>query len=206
MIGLWSNHSGRVTSSLQKSAEFYFSPNPSLFQRSSSFRLSSSRFFWALEVVNLEMKSQHCAFIILPHTWKQTPGKAPDPSFFPPPVNPPLLRGIQGFLLFVQVALCLLPCPAQAAWFRVGVVGPWGCDPLFAKALPSVAAQLAVNRINRDPSLSYAVTFNYAILQVQVDPSFISMKIMWIKPQTVVPHCHVSLSQSNVCVQKKTFS
>uniref|UniRef100_A0A3Q3JWN1 Guanylate cyclase n=1 Tax=Monopterus albus TaxID=43700 RepID=A0A3Q3JWN1_MONAL len=48
-----------------------------------------------------------------------------------------------------------MPFPAGAAWFRVGVVGPWGCDPLFAKALPSVAAQLAINRINRDPSLSY---------------------------------------------------
>ncbi|KAF7653439.1 hypothetical protein LDENG_00082850 [Lucifuga dentata] len=54
---------------------------------------------------------------------------------------------------------------AQGAWFQVGVVGPWGCDPLFAKALPSVAAQLAINRINRDPSLSYAATFDYAVLQ-----------------------------------------
>jgi len=47
-------------------------------------------------------------------------------------------------------------------------VGPWGCDPLFAKALPNVAAQLAVNRINRDPSLSYAATFDYAVLQVEL--------------------------------------
>uniref|UniRef100_A0A3B5BIT7 Guanylate cyclase n=1 Tax=Stegastes partitus TaxID=144197 RepID=A0A3B5BIT7_9TELE len=60
------------------------------------------------------------------------------------------------FLLVLLASLCLLCCPAQAAWYRVGVVGPWGCDPLFAKALPSVAAQLAVNRINKDPSLSYA--------------------------------------------------
>ncbi|XP_072232312.1 retinal guanylyl cyclase 2 [Leuresthes tenuis] len=67
--------------------------------------------------------------------------------------------------------LCLLPFPAQAAWFRVGVVGPWGCDPLFAKALPNVAAQLAVNRINRDPSLSYAATFDYAVLQEPCETS-----------------------------------
>ncbi|XP_056156828.1 retinal guanylyl cyclase 2 [Lampris incognitus] len=68
-------------------------------------------------------------------------------------------------LLVVLAPLCLLPCPAQGARFRVGVVGPWGCDPLFAKALPSVAAQLAVNRINKDPSLSNGVTFDYVVLQ-----------------------------------------
>ncbi|XP_036966905.1 retinal guanylyl cyclase 2 [Acanthopagrus latus] len=116
------------------------------------------------------MRSQRRAFIILPQTWKQT---APDvnPTSFPPPVNLPpwpLLHGLLGFLL---ASLCLFPCPAQATWFQVGVVGPWGCDPLFAKALPSVAAQLAVNRINRDPSLSYAVTFDYVVLQEPCETS-----------------------------------
>eukprot|EP00066_Takifugu_rubripes_P015667 XP_011604933.1 PREDICTED: LOW QUALITY PROTEIN: retinal guanylyl cyclase 2-like [Takifugu rubripes] len=71
----------------------------------------------------------------------------------------------------ILVSLCLLLSPAQAAWFRVGVVGPWGCDPLFAKALPHVAAQLAVNRINRDPSLSYAATFDYVVLQEPCETS-----------------------------------
>ncbi|XP_041635723.1 retinal guanylyl cyclase 2 [Cheilinus undulatus] len=66
---------------------------------------------------------------------------------------------------------CLLPCSTQAAWFRLGVVGPWGCDPLFAKALPSVAAQLAVNRINKDPSLSYAATFDFVVLQEPCETS-----------------------------------
>uniref|UniRef100_A0A8C4HPX2 Guanylate cyclase n=1 Tax=Dicentrarchus labrax TaxID=13489 RepID=A0A8C4HPX2_DICLA len=127
------------------------------------------------------MRSQRCAFIALPQAWKQTPDKAPDadPSSFPPPVHschplspmtlPPLLppshHGPLSFLLILLACLCLLPGPAQAALFRVGVVGPWGCDRLFAKALPSVAAQLAVNRINKDPSLSYAATFDYAVLQ-----------------------------------------
>lgn len=68
--------------------------------------------------------------------------------------------------MLLLVSLCFLSSPVQAAWFRVGVVGPWECDPLFAKALPHVAAQLAVNRINRDPSLSYAATFDYIVLQV----------------------------------------
>lgn len=74
--------------------------------------------------------------------------------------------GLQRFIFLLLVSMCFLPCPAGAAVFRVGVVGPWGCDPLFAKALPSVAAQLAVNRINRDASLSYASTFDYSVLQV----------------------------------------
>ncbi|XP_070849645.1 retinal guanylyl cyclase 2 isoform X2 [Chaetodon trifascialis] len=107
------------------------------------------------------MQSQHRAFITLPQTWKQTPGKAPDID----------LHGSQRFLLVLLASLCLLPCPVQGALFKVGVVGPWGCDPLFAKALPSVAAQLAVNRINRDPLLSYAATFDYAVLQEPCDTS-----------------------------------
>lgn len=76
-----------------------------------------------------------------------------------------ILCGLQRFM---RLLLCLgfLASPGQAAWFRVGVVGPWECDPLFAKALPHVAAQLAVNRINRDPSLSYAATFDFIVLQV----------------------------------------
>uniref|UniRef100_A0A3Q1IGT6 Guanylate cyclase n=1 Tax=Anabas testudineus TaxID=64144 RepID=A0A3Q1IGT6_ANATE len=79
--------------------------------------------------------------------------------------------GLQRFFLAFLASLCLLPNPAEAAWFRIGVVGPWGCDPLFAKALPSVAAQLAVNRINKDPSLSYAATFDYAVLQEPCETS-----------------------------------
>uniref|UniRef100_A0A4W6FKU9 Guanylate cyclase n=1 Tax=Lates calcarifer TaxID=8187 RepID=A0A4W6FKU9_LATCA len=75
------------------------------------------------------------------------------------------------FLLVLLASLCLLPHPTQGAWFQVGVVGPWGCDPLFAKALPSVAAQLAVNRINKDPSLTYAATFDYVVLQESCETS-----------------------------------
>ncbi|XP_047440657.1 retinal guanylyl cyclase 2 isoform X8 [Mugil cephalus] len=141
------------------------------------------------------MRQRHRAFTSLPQTWNCTPEKSIDvhlPTFpssphlhstsypvlthHPPPCfRSPLslslihtsLNGLLGFLFL----LWLLPCPVQAAVFRVGVVGPWGCDPLFAKALPSVAAQLAVNRINRDPSLSYAATFDYAVLQEPCETS-----------------------------------
>uniref|UniRef100_A0A8C8DWN7 Guanylate cyclase n=1 Tax=Oryzias sinensis TaxID=183150 RepID=A0A8C8DWN7_9TELE len=96
------------------------------------------------------------------------------PSFFPvlslspcPSPKHTLLR----LLLVLLPPLCLLPCSAQAAWFRVGVVGPWGCDPIFAKALPSTAAQLAITHINRDPSLSSAGAFDFAVLQEPCETS-----------------------------------
>ncbi|XP_036452543.1 LOW QUALITY PROTEIN: retinal guanylyl cyclase 2 [Colossoma macropomum] len=64
------------------------------------------------------------------------------------------------------VLLCFLLFPGSSvATFRVGVVGPWSCDPLFAKAYPSTAARLAVSRINRDPSLWPGTTFDYVILE-----------------------------------------
>ncbi|KAM4846356.1 guanylate cyclase D-like [Thomomys bottae] len=40
-----------------------------------------------------------------------------------------------------------------ARTFTLGVLGPWDCDPIFAQALPSVAAQLAVDQVNLDSSL-----------------------------------------------------
>ncbi|XP_004768270.1 guanylate cyclase D-like [Mustela putorius furo] len=40
-----------------------------------------------------------------------------------------------------------------AGTFTLGVLGPWDCDPIFAKALPSVAAQLAVDQASQDSSL-----------------------------------------------------
>lgn len=70
------------------------------------------------------------------------------------------------------ILLCLLyPVSTAASIFRVGVVGPWSCDLLFAKAYPSAAAQLAVSRINQDPSLYPGVTFDYVILEENCETS-----------------------------------
>ncbi|XP_075948333.1 retinal guanylyl cyclase 2 [Anarhichas minor] len=109
------------------------------------------------------MQPQRRAFIFLPQTWRPPPP--------PPPLLPPSLLRLFRLLLVLLASLCSLSRPAQAAWFRVGVVGPWGCDPLFAKALPSVAAQLAVNRINKDPFLSRAATFDFTVLQEPCETS-----------------------------------
>uniref|UniRef100_A0A8C9RN85 Guanylate cyclase n=1 Tax=Scleropages formosus TaxID=113540 RepID=A0A8C9RN85_SCLFO len=71
---------------------------------------------------------------------------------------------VAQLLCLLLAALCLPDC-TQAAVFRVGVVGPWSCDPLFAKAQPRLAAWLAVNRINAGASLSLSTTIEPAILQ-----------------------------------------
>lgn len=68
------------------------------------------------------------------------------------------------FLWFFLVNLSN-PNVGQASIFRVGVLGPWSCDSVFAKAMPGVAAKLAVQRINRDQALSLGITFDYVILE-----------------------------------------
>ncbi|KAI4799203.1 hypothetical protein KUCAC02_017839 [Chaenocephalus aceratus] len=79
----------------------------------------------------------------------------------------------KAFKLFQSMESMLQRDAAEvhASFFRVGILGPWGCDPLFAKALPNVAAQLAVNRINKDRSLSYAATFDFTVLQEPCETS-----------------------------------
>ncbi|XP_075395340.1 retinal guanylyl cyclase 2 [Tenrec ecaudatus] len=62
------------------------------------------------------------------------------------------------------LALMFFPKQVWAPSYKVGVVGPWACDPLFSKALPEVAARLAIERINRDPSLALGYSFEYVIL------------------------------------------
>lgn len=75
------------------------------------------------------------------------------------------------WLLWSTVSLlCLFPA-TTAATVRVGVVGPWSCDPLFTKALPGVAARLAVEHINKDPFLSQGITFDYVILEEDCETS-----------------------------------
>nr|XP_005997990.1 PREDICTED: retinal guanylyl cyclase 1 [Latimeria chalumnae] len=56
-----------------------------------------------------------------------------------------------------------MPLCVRSATFKIGVVGPWTCDPVLSAALPDVAARLAVDRINRDPSLSQGYWFDYVL-------------------------------------------
>ncbi|KAJ8267156.1 hypothetical protein GJAV_G00139150 [Gymnothorax javanicus] len=57
-----------------------------------------------------------------------------------------------------------LPCESWGATYKVAVVGPWTCDPLFSKALPDEAARLAISRINKDPYLKKGYWYDYTLV------------------------------------------
>nr|AYD91330.1 retinal guanylyl cyclase 2 GC-F [Carcharhinus amblyrhynchos] len=67
-------------------------------------------------------------------------------------------------LLCVILVVLTLPCSVRCGTYKVGVIGPWRCDPIFAKALPNIAAKLAIDQINKDASLSLGNHFDYVIL------------------------------------------
>ncbi|XP_023369816.1 retinal guanylyl cyclase 1 [Otolemur garnettii] len=62
-------------------------------------------------------------------------------------------------LLFL---LLLLPPSALSSMFTVGVLGPWACDPIFARARPDLAARLATARLNS--ALAGGPRFEVALL------------------------------------------
>uniref|UniRef100_A0A8B9L2J3 Guanylate cyclase n=1 Tax=Astyanax mexicanus TaxID=7994 RepID=A0A8B9L2J3_ASTMX len=72
---------------------------------------------------------------------------------------------ITPWLLWFFLANLSIPSMVQATVFKIGVLGPWSCDPIFAKAMPRLAAQLAVQRINSNVSVSKGITFDYVILE-----------------------------------------
>uniref|UniRef100_A0A8C9WLY5 Guanylate cyclase n=1 Tax=Scleropages formosus TaxID=113540 RepID=A0A8C9WLY5_SCLFO len=84
----------------------------------------------------------------------------------PPQVSPilPSPRHRLWHPLLVTLALVCLPSRAWATTFKIAVVGPWTCDPLFSKALPDVAARLATSRINKDPHLSKGYWYDYSLV------------------------------------------
>ncbi|XP_036031521.1 guanylate cyclase D [Onychomys torridus] len=53
--------------------------------------------------------------------------------------------------------------------FTFGVLGPWDCDPIFAQALPSMATQLAVDRVNQDASLLLGSQLDFKVLPTGCD-------------------------------------
>ncbi|XP_034282965.1 retinal guanylyl cyclase 1 [Pantherophis guttatus] len=66
-------------------------------------------------------------------------------------------------LLFWPLVL-RLPLTIHATTFKVGVIGPWKCDSIYAQAYPDAAAKLAVSRINKDPTLNKGYWFDYVLV------------------------------------------
>ncbi|XP_051900501.1 retinal guanylyl cyclase 2-like [Pristis pectinata] len=79
-------------------------------------------------------------------------------------------RDRRGGWLALLIGLCL-PLGIQSATFKIGVLGPWACDPIFSRALPDAAAKLATERINKDPSFSRAYWFDYIVLDEECQTS-----------------------------------
>lgn len=63
------------------------------------------------------------------------------------------------------------PCCVRCLIFKVGVLGPWNCDPVYYRALPAAAARLAVRRINGDLSLDLGLKMDFVILQEPCETS-----------------------------------
>ncbi|XP_072288115.1 retinal guanylyl cyclase 2-like [Pyxicephalus adspersus] len=72
---------------------------------------------------------------------------------------------------FFLIGLLMKPLDVQCVNFTVGVVGPWKCDPIFSKALPELAAHLAVTKINNDSSLQLGHKLDYRILEENCETS-----------------------------------
>ncbi|XP_026792730.3 retinal guanylyl cyclase 2 isoform X2 [Pangasianodon hypophthalmus] len=118
------------------------------------------------------MRRRLCAFYNLPPEWASQRLQTSDQCSSHPHQYGHLSSCSNWHFWASVILLCLLyPVSTAAAIFRVGVVGPWSCDLLFAKAYPSAAARLAVSRINQDPSLYPGVTFDYVILEEDCETS-----------------------------------
>uniref|UniRef100_A0AAQ4QUP1 Guanylate cyclase n=1 Tax=Gasterosteus aculeatus aculeatus TaxID=481459 RepID=A0AAQ4QUP1_GASAC len=76
-----------------------------------------------------------------------------------------------SFLLWVLIGVLTFPCCVRCLIFKVGVLGPWNCDPIYYRAQPAAAARLAVNRINEDLNLDLGLKIDFVILQEPCETS-----------------------------------
>ncbi|XP_077964327.1 retinal guanylyl cyclase 2 [Gasterosteus aculeatus] len=76
-----------------------------------------------------------------------------------------------SFLLWVLIGVLTFPCCVRCLIFKVGVLGPWNCDPIYYRAQPAAAARLAVNRINEDLNLDLGLKIDFVVLQEPCETS-----------------------------------
>nr|XP_046246233.1 retinal guanylyl cyclase 2 isoform X2 [Scatophagus argus] len=76
-----------------------------------------------------------------------------------------------NFVLWVLLGVLTFPCCVRCLIFKVGVLGPWNCDPVYYRALPAAAARLAVSRINGDLSLDLGLEMDFILLQEPCETS-----------------------------------
>ncbi|XP_063325204.1 retinal guanylyl cyclase 2-like [Pelmatolapia mariae] len=69
------------------------------------------------------------------------------------------LRWLLGACLWL---LCI-----KEVWtttFKIALVGPWSCDPLFSRAMPTAAVTLALSRLRTDTSMSRGYWYDVKVL------------------------------------------
>ena len=76
-----------------------------------------------------------------------------------------------SWLLMPLIMISCLPCQAWGTTFKIALVGPWTCDPMYSKALPDLAARMAMDRINKDPHLSKGYWYDYALVHEECQTS-----------------------------------
>ncbi|XP_008300825.1 retinal guanylyl cyclase 1 [Stegastes partitus] len=69
-----------------------------------------------------------------------------------------------NWFLLPLLMISFFPCQAWATTFKMALVGPWACDLLYSKALPDLAARLAIARINKDPYLNKGYWYDYTLI------------------------------------------
>lgn len=52
-----------------------------------------------------------------------------------------------------------------SATFKIALIGPWSCDPMFSRAMPTTAANLALSRIQSDSGLSRGYRYSVKLLE-----------------------------------------
>uniref|UniRef100_A0A4W6CTJ1 Guanylate cyclase n=1 Tax=Lates calcarifer TaxID=8187 RepID=A0A4W6CTJ1_LATCA len=69
---------------------------------------------------------------------------------------------LQLLLLLCLWFLCVTD--VWSATFKLALIGPWSCDPMFSRAMPTAAANLALSRLRSDGSLSRGYWYDVKLL------------------------------------------
>ncbi|XP_061828717.2 retinal guanylyl cyclase 2 isoform X1 [Nerophis lumbriciformis] len=74
-------------------------------------------------------------------------------------------------LIWILFGVLTFPCCIHCLIFKVGVLGPWNCDPVYYRSYPAAAARLAVSRINEDLTMNLGLEMDFIILQEPCETS-----------------------------------
>ena len=70
---------------------------------------------------------------------------------------------LPGWLLGACLWLLSIP-EVWTATFKLALIGPWTCDPMFSRAMPTAAANLALSRLRTDRGLSRGYWYDVKLL------------------------------------------